>query len=170
MNDHRWSVFAWCGVIFFVQVGLSSFISWHTPPLVLISLVYFSLLRGPFFAFFLGIYLGLLTDVFSSQLFGLSAIIYAFEGVVFGLLSSKLFRDSLLTQILSTCAGQYATVFATLLCLQGQMDVASGREVNIFLRAFLMSNLWITAATAPILFRFLEKRFVSETKRARSWP
>jgi rod shape-determining protein MreD len=76
-------------------------ISLIKPDLVLIVLVFFFLSRGPAEGMFLGFFGGLLQDILSGGILGISALVKALLGFLIGLLGKAIYKERILVQVLT---------------------------------------------------------------------
>jgi len=75
------------------------------PDLLIVLVIFFAIFFGPAVGTEAGFVSGLLKDIYSLDIFGVNIVLLALTGLVTGLLSPKLFRDSKPTQ--------YSLVFAS---------------------------------------------------------
>lgn len=122
---------------------------------VLVAVVYTALGEGPIFGMMLGVFAGFLWDLLGIGRMGLSTAEMGMVGLFAGFLSTNLFRESPLTQVL------LPALFVFLLTL-----INGGIGRFYFHETPPLFNLdWLFAAvSSPFIFLFLKK-----VQRSRRW-
>lgn len=140
-----------------LQGTLSSWIALFGafPNLLLLSIAFFALHRGPFIGEWLGFFLGLAADALSISLFGSHTFMYTLIGYGMGQLQGKIDADKPLAQV--------SIIFAVsilFLCgLLGLELLFGGTGQRFGVRTSFFNPLY-SAAVAPLFF-FLMKRWQS---------
>jgi len=70
------------------------------PDMLILSVVFFAIFFGPGMGAEAGLISGLLKDIYSLDIFGINIVLLSIAGLIVGMLSPKLFRESKLTQAL----------------------------------------------------------------------
>lgn len=86
---------------FFLQVSVLNYLKVFGagPDLVLGAVIFFGLFLGPAAGLESGIFAGFLKDLFALDFFGINIFIFGVTGLMSGVLNTKFFRDSKLTQL-----------------------------------------------------------------------
>ncbi len=126
-------------------------------------MIFYSLKEGSLFGIGLGAAAGFLLELFGQGGFGFWIINLSVVGGLSGYVSSKIFQDSLLTEIfLPGIAFYFSTVFE-IIVLQSRSGTLPGWEAMG--RAFLFWPLLATLVVSPVLFACLQK-FTSARSRS----
>jgi rod shape-determining protein MreD len=155
--------FWWIFVLFLAQNALVYLFPQKAPALVLIGVLYFALAEGASFGAVLGVWGGLLLDLISSGRPGFFAAAFAVSGAGCGFISSKIFQDSLLTEILLPFVCLYLLMFAELWFLTVQGGDAAGPRM--FAQAFLPWPLFSTLIASPFVFGRLHRSTAAQRRR-----
>lgn len=150
MSFDRARAFFWVFALFLLQNGLLYLFPAKVPALVLTGVLFYSLTEGTPFGVVIGAWGGFLMDLFSLGRPGFFTASFAGAGFFGGLLSSKIFRDSFLAQIVLPFAGLYGVNFVQLWRLQAQAGEPVGP--GLLGEAFLPWPLFLTALCSPWLF------------------
>ncbi len=143
MSTKRLEAFFWVFVLFLLQNVLNGLFPGKTPPLLAVGVVFFALTEGPSFGLAIGCFAGLFLELFTVGRFGTEIAAMGSLGALCGFASTKLFRDSLLTQLLLPSSALALLSFVRM-SITGQP-------------ASTVSDLIWAAASAPFLFAFLKK-------------
>lgn len=142
-------------VLFFLENALHVLFPDQTFPLLLIAVIFFALKRGMIFGALAGAWAGVLLEVFKTGVFGFAAIPLAAIGAASGFMSSKLFRESFLAQIMMPVASFY---------------FFEAVNLGIVWAPFFASQLLLTAVLSPLVFHFLKKITESSpSRRSARW-
>lgn len=166
MSSKGLFAFVWLFVLFLVQNALVYVFPEKAPALVLIGVLYFALAEGRLFGVVCGVWGGLLIDLFCPERPGFTSAAFACAGFCCGFISSKIFQDSLLTEITLPPLCLYAVTLAGLIVSQTSAGEVFG--MRAFADAFLPWPLAATAFSSPWLFARL--RGVSPRRRRRWAP
>ena len=142
-----WLIF----ILFLVQNSLNYLFMGNLPPLMLIGVIYYSLKQGSRFGTALGLFAGSLAEMYGQGGLGFYMTQYAAVGALSGFVSSKIFQDSLLAEILLPAAAAY---------------FCAALESRSFSAAFQPWVLTGTVVFSPLLFYCLQK---SSVGRSGAW-
>ena len=154
MSSRRFFAFVWVFILFLLQNFLAYLFPGKCPPLLLIAVIFYSLREGPRFGAVLGAGAGLLLELFWQGGFGFWPLNFAAVGALSGYVSSKIFPDGLLTEILLPGTAFYFSTLAEIVYLQLQTGTFSGWEAAG--RAFLPWPFIGTLLISPVLFAWLQ--------------
>ena len=149
--------------LFLAQNTLVYIFPEKAPALILIGALYYSLFEGAASGFVAGAWGGLLLDLFSQGRPGFFTAAFAVSGGLCGIVSSKIFEDSWLTEIILPFLSLYV-VFLT----QHLFILVRAEEpitLSAVSGAFLPWPLLTTAICAPWVFSRLRK--LSPRQRSR---
>jgi len=151
--------------LFLAQNSLNYLFYLKAPALVLVGVLFYALSEGPSFGALVGLWAGFLMDLFEMGRPGFWMSTLAATGYFSGVISSTVFQDSLLTQIVLPVGALYSVTFAEAWVLRSQ----SGEGVGFGLlgAAFLPWPLITTAFCSPWLFSRLH-RWTPGARRRRS--
>jgi cell shape-determining protein MreD len=141
VSSKRLKAFFWVFALFLVQNALNGFLPGKTPPLLAVGVVFFALTEGPSFGLAIGCFAGVFLELFAVGKLGAEIAAMGSLGALCGFASTKLFRDSLLTQLLLPASALALLSFARA-AVTGQpassaWDLAWAAAVSPFLFAFL---------------------------------
>lgn len=156
---------AWVFFLFLFQNFLNTLFPGKCPPLVLIAVVFYSLEEGSLFGMGLGMAAGFLLDLFGQGGVGFWMLNLAAVGALAGYASSKVFQDSLLTEIFLPAVAFYFSTLAEIVFLQSRAGVPVGWEVSG--RAFLFWPMLTSLVISPTIFGWLQKFSFSRHKARR---
>lgn len=130
------------------------------PNLLLISVIFFSLHFGEAkanFSSLAGFLSGLLEDILSNSLIGINALSFGLCGLIVGVQSSKIYKDSLFVHSLLTLI---AALFTSLFwyCLFSLISESVRPFVEYSKHIILPASLY-TALVSPVIFFVLSKVF-----------
>ena len=168
MNKTRFLAFFWIFLFFLAQNAAHLVFPGVSVPLVLAAVVFYALLEGVSFGFLAGCFAGFFLDLLGIGRIGQEMAVFGCLGVFSGLVASKIFRESLFTQIVLPAFGSYFVTFSNLAILRlasGEGSVGWG----IFWDALVWPQLLLTAALAPFIFRFLKKVSIIRGERSSIW-
>ena len=168
MNKTRLLAFLWIFILFLIQNGLQFVTFGKWPLLILIGVIFYALLEGPLFGLVIGGFAGFLMDLSGTGRFGLEMMIFGSLGVLAGLTASKIFRESLMTQLLLPALGNYFVSFINLAILL----VLSREDKSVFWlmqEAFLLRDLFFIALASPVVFWILKKVSLIQRERSSIW-
>ena len=141
--------------LFVAQNFMNYLMAGNIPPVVLISVVYYSLKHGWRSGLWLGLFAGGLHEIFGQGPLGFYMAQFAAVGVLSGFLSSRIFGDSLLTEILLPTLAVYFSSLCEIFYVQWMaQDPSPWRNLSL---AFRPGTLFITALFSPLLFYCLRK-------------
>ena len=126
------------------------------PDFVLICVVFFGLYFGEGLGLEVGLVAGLLEDVFALDFFGINAVVLAFTGLAAGLLGTKFFKESRLTQFLLVIfftAFSMTLHFMIVMLLSKQLSVYF---LEFFSSSIVLSSLYTGLASVPIFSKFID--------------
>ena len=113
----------------------------------------------------LGVAAGFLLDLFGQGGFGFWMLNLAGVGVLSGYASSKVFQDSLLTEIFLPALAFYFSSLAEIIFLQLRSGTFSGGEA--LGRAFLFWPFLGSLVFSPVIFAWLERFYSVRSGRRR---
>ncbi len=129
------------------------------PDLVLILVVSYAMLRGPWYGAILGLTAGLIADLFAGGPVGVGALAKTVVGFSAGLLEKAIFKDNLLVPFLALLAGTIINE-AVFLAVAGTLGWHFGTVLYFLPKLLLMAAY--NAILAPLiyheLYRFENKR------------
>ena len=158
----------WIFLLFLLQNVFYFIAPRQAPSLLLIGVIFYALSEGPFFGLMLGLYAGFFVELFWIGRMGYPIVIFGLLGLLAGYASSKIFRESLFTQILLPTVGYYLMTLLSLVVYQRVLQ-EEGTFLSLLQNAFLWPNLIWTALLSPFIFSFLKKfSFIKQVKSA-SW-
>ncbi len=143
MSTKRIRAFLWVFALFLLQNALNGMFPGKTPPLLAVGVVFFALTEGPSFGLAIGCFAGVFLELFAVGKLGTEIATMGSLGALCGFASTKLFRDSLLTQLLLPASALALLSFARA-SITGQA-------------ASTVPDLVWAAAVSPFLFAFLKK-------------
>ena len=150
MSPNRVWPFFWVFALFLLQNGLFYLFPAKVPAFVLAGVLFYSLSEEPPFGVVIGAWGGFLMDLFGLGRPGFFTAAFAGAGFLSGALSSKIFQDSFLTQIVLPPVSFYGVMLARLWQLKAQTGEPAG--LGLFAEAFLPWPLCMTALCSPWLF------------------
>ena len=128
------------------------------PDLLVILVVFFAIFFGPATGAEVGFISGLLKDIYSLDIFGVNSVLLSLTGLIAGMLSPKLFRESKLTQALLVFASSalYMIIhyFASSLILK-----ITYVALPDYLYGLILPSSFYTAMLSAILFPALINRY-----------
>lgn len=141
--------------MFLAQNAVDAVFPRVSSPLLLITVLFYALSGGAFFGFLAGGWAGFLLELFGLGPLGGQMILLGAAGTLGGLLSRKLFRDSLWTQTLVAPVFFYLVTLSNLWLMRATVrNEPAG--FSLLGEAFLPFELLVTAIMAPLIFRFLK--------------
>lgn len=155
--------FAWLTALFLAQNTLFYLFPEKAPSLVLIGVLYYALFEGAAAGTVAGCWGGLLIDLFGEGRPGFFTAAFAVSGGLCGYVSSKIFEDSWLSEVVLPFLSLYGIQVAQQCVLRSQ----AGESVlpGAFTGAFLLWPLATTALAAPWLFNRLRKLSPRQRRR-----
>ena len=152
MTNRRVTAFFWVFLFFLAQNALQFIFPCRLPSLLLLTVIFYALFEGPVFGLALGAFAGFFLDLLTANAMGPWVWTLGLTGVASGYSAKKLFRDSLLTQMLLPALGEYLVSLAHLAMAPGPQPGALA----------LLSQAWSpvvieTALFSPLFFTFLKK-------------
>ena len=164
MFNGRFGAAALIFLLFLLQNFLNYLAPGRVPSLLLIGVIYYSLNQGPRFGMLLGLFAGFLLELFGQGGFGFYMVQLAVLGLLSGFVSSKVFQDSLLAEILLPALAAYGCLLSEAMFMRAAAGESAGWEC--FVQAF---QPWVfvgTAFLAPLLFSRLQR---SSDRDRRAW-
>ena len=155
MLSSRAASFFWIFALFLAQNALVYLFPEKAPSLVLIGVLYYSLFQGATAGLAIGAWGGLLLDLFSLGRPGFFTASFAAIGGLCGFISSKVFEDSWVAEIVLPLASLYGLTLLQQLFLKAQ----AGEAVTpaALTEAFLPWPLFTTAFCSHWLFNRFRK-------------
>ena len=136
---------------YFLQNALESVFPSIPFPFLIVTVIYFALTKGPVFGFGIGFFSGLLLEAFATGRFGTQLGLWAAAGFFSGLLSSRVFPDSLPVRLLLPPIIQAAMSFLEFLLRASDVPWTE----NSFPRSSFWFPTLMTLVTAPLVFQLL---------------
>jgi rod shape-determining protein MreD len=125
------------------------------PNFILILIVYLGLTRGVVSAEIAGFLFGLTWDVFSTDIFGIRAVIFTIVGYLTGMTNKHFDKDSALAKILIVLSANlvywFGFSFIYWVLPAGESSSSS------FITAQAVFKILVTVPTAPIIFFILDR-------------
>ena len=168
MKKARWFAFVLLFVLFLVQNAVSYVFPWLALSLVLVGVIYYALAEGPLFGLILGAYAGIYLEIFGYGKLGYQMAILAAVGAFCGFLASKVFKDSFFTHAVLPALCLYLAALLNLIVFK-----TLGEETVTFSvvgEAFLVKELFLTAAVSPFIFAALNKMSPNRSRGRVRWP
>lgn len=165
MSKARAWAFVWILALFLAENFLQFLVPGLRAPLMLIGVVFYALYEGPQFGLWIGLAAGLLMDLYGTAKFGPEMAIHGALGVLCGYSASKLFRESLLTQMALPALATYLLYLANAVFFR---SCAASESVTpgVFLDALAWPPILFAAAVSPIFFRHFRRiSFVRSQRR-----
>lgn len=157
------SSFAWVFALFLLQNTLVYLFPEKSPSLVLTGVLYYALFDGTSAGLAAGCWGGLLLDLFSQGRPGFFTAAFAACGLACGVLSSKIFEDSWLSEVILPFLSLFCVLLAQQLVLRTQTGEAW--TPGILLDAFLPWPLLATAVCSPWFFGRLRRYSPRQRRR-----
>ena len=154
-NTGRLWPFFFIFILFLMQNFIDYLFPGNAPALLLTGVVYYSLKEGWRTGLWLGLFAGFFTEIFGQGPLGFYMAQFAAVGVLSGLLSSKLFGDSLLTEIFLPAVAVYFSALAEV--VYRLIMTGSSGSWRCFALAFQIGAIAGTALFSPLLFFCLHK-------------
>lgn len=158
----------WILALFLLQNSLQFLLSDSVPWIVLSGVLFYGMQEGPIFGCLVGGYAGFFPDLFGTGPLGVSMAVFGGLGYLAGVVGSKLFSESVVTQVMLSTAAYIVAVCLHLLIhgvfLQGQIF-----SFVLFREAFRPVPIALMAAASPIIFAYLKKGSSSGRRRRRAW-
>ena len=129
------------------------------------AVIFYSLREGALFGMVLGAVAGFLLELLGQGALGVWMLNLAAVGALSGYVSSKIFQDSLLTEIFLPGLAFYFSTLAEILFLQARSGSLNGWDA--LGRAFLFWPLLGSLVFSPVLFGWLQKRRSKVSWRSR---
>ena len=107
MTSRRFFSFLWIVFLFLTQNMFHYVFPGVVLPFLLAGVIFFALTEGPIFGAVLGCFAGFLLDILGAGKLGGSMALFSLVGILAGFSSTKIFYDSLFTQILLPIFCQY---------------------------------------------------------------
>ena len=155
MSSARAASFFWIFFLFILQNSVLYLFPEKTPALVLIGILYYSMFEGSASGFAAGIWGGFLLDLFSQGRPGFFMIAFGACGAACGVISSKIFEDSWLSEIILPVVSLYGVLLARILLLRA--SEGEPFTLSVFSWAFQPWLFLTTALAAPWIFARLRK-------------
>jgi rod shape-determining protein MreD len=125
------------------------------PNLILILIVYLGLTKGVVSAELAGFLFGLTWDVFSTDIFGIRAVIFTIVGYLTGMMNKYFDKDSSLAKIVIVLSANlvywFGFSFIYVVLLAGESSSLS------FITAQAVFKILVTVLIAPIIFFILDR-------------
>ncbi len=125
------------------------------PNFILIGVICYALTNGPLIGMIVGAFGGFFLDILGTTTLGFSVFSYALSGLIVGLMSTRIFRESFLTEILLPCFCYYGVTIFEVISVKYQAGESVGAEV--LLEGFLLWPFLATMAVSPLIFSLLGK-------------
>ena len=167
MSRTRFFAFVWIFFIFLLQNTVNYLFGGKTPPLLLISVIFYSLQEGPFFGMALGLYAGMFLEIFSAGPLGFQMLILSSCGGMSGFIASKIFGESVLVQVLLPSLMFYFAALFDVLILKARLGEIAG--LSALVDAFRPFDLVVTALVSPWVFSVLRKMSRRSFSRSTGW-
>lgn len=139
-----------------ITIGNRFQIFYARPDFVLICVVFFGLYFGEGLGLEAGLAAGLLEDMFALDFFGINAVVLAFTGLTAGLLGSKFFKESRLTQFLLVI---FFTAFSMTLHFVIVMFLSKQLSVDFFeyfSGSIVSASLYTSLVSVPVFSKFID--------------
>ncbi len=152
-------------LLFLLQNSLNIVFPQNTPSFVLIGVIFYALTEGPLFGFVIGCFAGIFLEMFGVGRVGYEMLILGVVGAASGFIASKVFRDSLLTQLALPALSAYFMVYLNLVIVKAALHEPLGP--GLLVEAFLFPNLFWTVVLSPLIFSLLKGLMFRRKKRLR---
>jgi len=165
----RFLAFIWIFLLFLIQNAVFSAWAGRPFPIFLVmGVVFYGLFEGPFFGLAAGLYAGIFLDVMGTGKLGAQMAILGFLGMFAGFVSTKIFRESLFTQILLTSLVSYLVNLLNLAILQIMLP-DEHLSFSVIQEAFHFWELAVTAILTPPIFDILRRVSFIPKHRSSRW-
>ncbi len=155
MDSKKIIPFFWIFVLFLLQNAVGLFIPQRTPALLLLAILFYALSEGPVVGALLGIFAGVLLEIFGQGRMGCEILVLASTGFIFGKGGSAFFRESVFSQFLFPVLAFHFMVFLRLAIYQ--VFSSDPFDLSLLGAALLPYDVLIIFTAAPVLFFFLRK-------------
>ncbi len=166
LSSSRTAAFFWTFIAFMLQNAAVWVFPERVPQLLLLNVIFYGFIEGASFGFILGLFAGILMEIFGTGRLGLDIFLSGGLGFFSGLLSSKIFPESFFTKVFFPSA---ALFLFCLLHIAASLGGPGGQEISVsewFGEAWKSAHPFLTAVLAPFFFEFLGKvSFVRKTRR-----
>jgi rod shape-determining protein MreD len=160
------SVFLACSVIMSVVIQ-ATWISWLNlpagvkPDLVLVIVITYALLKGPYVGINLGLCAGFFMDLASGNIIGGGVLTKLLAGCAAGILEKTIFKDNLLVPTLAVFLG---TIFFESFNLLIRLSFGSNLGFFAMLWQIVLPEALYNAILAPVIYQLLYtmERLISE--------
>ncbi len=125
------------------------------PNCILVGVLCYALMDGPVTGMIVGAFGGFFLDLLGTNTLGFSMFSYALSGVLVGLASTRIFRESILTEVLLPCLCYYGVTILEVISVKYQSGDSIGGEV--LLEGFLGWPFLATMVVSPIIFSVIGK-------------
>lgn len=133
-----------------VTLGRTIEIGGIMPNLLLILPIIFGFLRGQNEGMFVGFFCGCMYDLFFSELFGFSALIFVCIGYIAGIFYKKYEETEILIPLLLILLGDFVFEF---LCYIGNFLLHNRLNVMYYISRFIIPEAIYTAFIAVVLYK-----------------
>ena len=164
MSKKRLAAFALLFILFLAQNFLNYLFPQNVPPILLVGLVYYSLKEGWRFGAVLGLFTGMLLELFGQGALGFYLIQMIVLGTLSGWASAAIFPDGLLTEILFPVLGAYLAMLSEVIFTQA--NTAGLVSASCLLLAFRPWILLGTSVFSLFFFSWLQR---APSRRKNSW-
>ncbi len=155
MSNIKLSSFFWIFGLFLIQNSLNYIFPGKMPNCILVGVLCYALMDGPLTGMILGAFGGFFLDLLGTNTLGFSMFSYSLLGALVGFMSTRIFRENILTEILLPCLGYYGVTILEVMAVKYQSGESIGVEVLI--EGFLVWPFLTTMIVSPFIFSFLGK-------------
>lgn len=124
------------------------------PDIVLIFIICFSLIKGNPECVLVGVFGGILEDIFFGYAFGINSIACMITAYLIGLLEGKLYKDNIFIPVLFVFGGTVVKEFIVYLMLY-----LTRNDINIM---FALNNIILREAIYNVLFANISFRYIEK--------
>ena len=164
MSKRRLAAFGLLFILFLAQNFLNYLFPQNVPPILLVGLIYYSLKEGWRFGTVLGLFTGMLLELFGQGALGFYLIQMTVLGALSGWASFAIFPDGLLTEILFPVLGAYLSMLSEVIFTQ--VSTAGFASASCLVLAFRPWVLLGTPIFSLFLFSWLQRAL---SRRRNSW-
>ena len=168
MTSRQFFSFFWLLFLFLVQGAIQSIFPRVVSPFLLIGVIYYALTEGPVFGAVSGCFAGFLLDILGLGKLGGSMTLFSLVGILAGFSSTKIFYDSVFTQMVLPVLSHFVICLAHLFFIK-QLPQGETADVGMIKEAFFLSQPWWTIPASFGVFSLLKKVSAARHSHPISW-
>lgn len=154
----RFSIYSMLLAAIFLHITVLNYVKIFgaKPDLILMMVIFFALFLGARTGLEIGVVAGLLRDIFAFDLFGVNTVTLAISGLLIGMLNTKFFKESTLTQVILVFS---FTIFSMLLhyALSSVLSRYSNiRIFDYFISSIIPNSIYTALLAAPVFSKLID--------------